>query len=217
MHMSKYPQLLFVLVTLLLCSSHAPARPQDASSIYGRVMLAEFVVPEEVINKFNVFKPSAPKPEETGLMNYLLADTETWVGPRQELETKKNPYTLVVIVTGKAVRDGDVITSWHSGWRLDDGVAKFQPFAGVMQTGVKAGQRVVITKAAPANHADENKPAHPMLALVRAENFEFESMKVQLWSGIGEATTMEKGVAFYGLWIGLGMLVALWWFRRRGY
>jgi hypothetical protein len=217
MNMSKYLQPLFVLVAVLLCSSDATARAKDAPSIYGRVMLAEFVVSNDVIEKFNAFKPSAPKPEETGLVNYLLADTETWVGPRQDLETSKNPYTLVVIVTGKAVRDGDVITSWHSGWKLEDGVAKFQPFAGVMQTGVKAGQRVVITKAAPANRTDENKPAHPVLSLVRSENFEFESMKVQLWSGIGEATTMEKGVAFYGMWVGLGMLVALWWFRRRGY
>lgn len=200
-----------LLATLSLpVLAQSPVGPSE----YGQIMIAEYEVPPEKIAEFAAFKTSAADPNESKLINAMLADTEDWVGPTQTLDPGTNPYTLVVTITGKAVADGDIRSLWQSGWMLDDGTKKLVPFPGLSKDRVKAGEAVSLVRQSPPSQFTERKSVSPVLALVSADNLEFESMKIQLWAGIGEASKGETSVAFYGLWVGLSMLALFWWFRR---
>lgn len=190
--------------------AQSPVGPSE----YGQIMIAEYAVPPEKVAVFAAFKPSAADPNESKLINAMLADTEDWVGPEQTLDPGTNPYTLVVTLTGKAIADGDIRTLWQSGWMLDDGTKKLVPFPGLSKDRVKAGEAVSLVRQSPPTRFSEIKNVSPVLALVSASNLEFESIKIQLWAGIGEASRGETSVAFYGLWVGFGMLALFWWFRR---
>lgn len=200
--------MLFMLTLPTLAQS--PVGPSE----YGQIMITEYEVPPEKIAAFAAFKPSAGDPNESKLINAMLADTEDWVGPAQTLDPGTNPYTLVVTITGKAIADGDIRSLWQSGWMLDDGTQKLVPFPGLSKDRVKAGEAVSLVRQSPPSQFTERKSVSPVLAMVSADNLEFESMKIQLWAGIGEASRGETSVAFYGLWVGLGMLALFWWFRR---
>ena len=97
---------------------------------------------------------------------------------------------------------------------MDDGVKKLQAFPGLSKSGVKAGERLVMTKASLPSRFTESKEVSPVLGLANAKNFEFESVKAQLWSGIGTPTKTEVFFSLRWLLVGLVMLVVFWWFRR---
>ena len=126
-----------------------------------------------------------------------------------------NPYTIVLVLTGTARADGDVSTMWQAGWMLEDGVQKLQLLSGAAQSGVKAGQKVTITKAAPPGRFDDAKTVSPVLAMVKAQNITIESVQMQVWSGIGQATGIEKFFSAGWLLLGLVFLAVVWWLRRR--
>lgn len=201
-------------VSLAMAAMHASAQAPQHPSEYGKKMVAEYDLSSQQIAKFAAFKPSAPNPQESTLINALLADTEDWVGDVLKTDAASNPYTLVVTLTGKARADGDVTTLWQSGWQMEDGVKKLQAFPGLSKSGMKAGERLIITKASSPSHFTESKEVSPVLGLMNARNFEFESVKAQLWSGIGVPTKTEKFFSYYWLLAGLVMLVLFWWFRR---
>ncbi len=200
---------------LLVSAGPAPAEAPVGASQYGQIMIAEYDIPAQTIARFAAHAPSADDPNESKLINNLLADTEDWVGPAQTLDAATNPYTLVVTLTGKARADGDVATMWQSGWQMEDGTKRLNPFPGLFRSGVKAGESVVLVRPSPPTRLSANNLVAPVLGLVRADNFEFESVRVQLWAGIGNPTKTETAFAFYGLWIGLGMLALWWWWRWR--
>ena len=200
--------------SLALAVMHASAQAPQSPSEYGQKMIAEYDLSPRQIAKFAAFKPSAPDPKELPLINALLADTEDWVGDMLKADSAANPYTLVVTLTGKARADGDVTTLWQSGWLMDDGVKKLQAFPGLSKSGVKAGERLVMTKASLPSRFTESKEVSPVLGLANAKNFEFESVKAQLWSGIGTPTKTEVFFSLRWLLVGLVMLVSFWWFRR---
>lgn len=183
-------------------------------SEYGQILVAEYEVSSETVARFAAHRPSAGDPNESKLINAMLADTEDWVGPAQLMDASTNPYTLVVTLTGKARVDGDIHTLWHSGWRMDDGESKLLPFPGLSKTGVKAGEDVVIIRQSPPTSFSSNKTVAPVLALVRADNIRLESMKIQLWAGVGNPSKTEVAYSFHWLWVGLGMLLLFWWWRR---
>ena len=88
-------------------------------------------------------------------------------------------------------------------------------FPGLSKSGVKAGQHVIITKASLPSRFTESKEVSPVLGLANATNFEFESVKAQLWSGIGTPTKTEVFFSLRWLLVGLVLLVLFWWFRRQ--
>lgn len=203
--------LLVLFVPPVLSADTAPGKPGE----YGKTLVAEYTLPAEQIAQFAKFKASVPDPHESKVVASLLASTKDWSGNVLKPDIHKNPYTMVVTLVGTARANGDVATLWQSGWQGDDGVQRMVPLAGLSKNGVKAGERVTMIKAASPTSFSESKDYYPVLALVSADNFEFESVKVELWSGIGESTGVTRFFSATTLLVGLIFLVLVWWFRRR--
>lgn len=207
-----------ICVFLSLCALQAFAQTDPAKtqpSPYGKTLVASYAAPSDVIRKFNDFRPSASDPGESKVVNALLADTVGWIGKPLTADTSANPYTIVLTLTGTARADGDMASMWQAGWMLEDGMQKLQLLPGVAQSGVKAGQRITLTKAAPASRFDEAKTVSPVLAMVSAQNITIESAEMQLWSGLGESGWLENFFSLGGLLTGLVFLAVVWWMRRR--
>ncbi len=214
MPVSKFPGGTLLAAVLAFLSMTAGAQSPVGPSEYGQIMIAEYEMPPEQIARFAEFRPSAADSGESALVNALLADTEDWVGPEQTLDASTNPYSLVVTLTGTALADGDIRSLWQSGWRMEDGMTRLNAFPGLSKDRVKAGQTVTLIRQSPPTTFTSNPTVSPVLALVNMSNFRLETMTVQLWAGVGEATATETSLAFYGLWVGLGLLVLGWWWRR---
>ncbi len=205
----------YLLATFFFLSSAQAADQTSEASEYGDTLVKEFQLSAEQINKFSNFIPSKPDPHDIAVVNVLNADTEDWMGPAFLPETTKNPYTLVLTLEGTARTDGNIHTMWQSGWKKGDDGTKLFPFPGPWKQGVKAGEHVRITKAANSVSFKENKEVAPVLALVRADNFEFESAKVQIWSGFPKTSSVDLFFSFPGMFVGLAFFALVWWFRSR--
>ena len=203
---------------LLLCGLQAfaqtdPAKKQPGP--YGKTLVASYAAPSDVIRKLNDFQPSASDKGESKVVNALMADTAGWIGQPFTADTSTNPYTIVLTLTGTARADGDMASMWQAGWMLEDGMQKLQLLTGVAQSGVKAGQRITLTRAAPPSRFEDPKTVSPVLAMVSAQNIIIESAEMQLWSGFGQSGWLEKFFSLGGLFTGLVFLAVVWWMRRR--
>jgi hypothetical protein len=181
---------------------------------YGKTLLIDAVLPPSQLDKFQTFKPSKADPNESKLVNALQADTVDWFGDTVLANSSTNPYTLVVSIEGTAKADGDIATMWRAGWKLDDGSNKQQLLPGLAKTGVKAGQRVTMTRAAPPFRFDKDKNVAPMLSLVRADNVVIDHIQVQLWSGMGSPTGLQWFMNNRILLVGLVMVGVALVFRK---
>jgi hypothetical protein len=202
---------------LLLCALQALAQTNPVTtepSPYGKTLLASYAAPSDVIRKFNDFRPSASDKGESAWVNSALADTVGWIGKPLTAEPAGSPYTIVLTLTGTARADGDMSSMWQAGWMLEDGMQKPQLLPGVAQNGVKAGQRITLTKAAPTSRFDETKTVSPVLAMVNAQNITIESAEMQIWSGFGKSSWLENFFPLGGLLTGLVFLAVVWWMRR---
>ena len=204
-----YPALIAAIFGwLTLCFSVMPA-VAASSPKFGKTLAAEYNLPKEAIDKFAAFKPSKADKGSSAVENVLMADTETWNGPPLKVTAKSNPYTVAVTITGVALADGDMVTLWQKGWGMGDGATRLDVIAGLSKTGVRAGQRVTLTAASPNSFKDDRETALS-LALVNAKNINFESVQVQVWSGLANPTFMEilmslrwalVGVVFIAVWL----------------
>ncbi|MEP6506000.1 MAG: hypothetical protein ABJD97_21880 [Betaproteobacteria bacterium] len=181
---------------------------------YGKTLLVDVVLPPSQLDKFQNFKPSKADPNESKMLNALSADAVDWFGDTVLGNSTTNPYTLVVSIEGTAKADGDIATMWRTGWKLDDGSTKIQLLPGLAKTGVKAGQRVTMTRAAAPYRFDKDKNVAPMLSLVRADNVVIDHIQVQLWSGMGSPTGLQWFMNNRLLMVGLAMVVVALVFRK---
>lgn len=187
----------------------------EASGHWGKRLLSEQVLPPALMAKIAAFKPSKADPGESAIMNTMSADTVDWVGDTMPASPRGSPYTMVVTLVGTARADGDVATLWQSGWRLDDGSARMAAFAGLSRNGVKAGERVTLTRAALPITVKADREVAPALSLVRAANVDLQEVRVQVWSGLGSPTWQETLLSYRYALVGVVMLVlAMWWLRR---
>ncbi|MFZ6820606.1 hypothetical protein [Undibacterium sp. Ji22W] len=206
------------ILTLLLTvfsSSVTQARGKNVSSEYGRRLEVEMQLSGEELAKLAAFKPPAENLRALSPNQALTATTENWVGERLNASKDNGPYTMVVTITGKAKADGDAITLWNSGWFFGDQGARTTSFPGLTKLNVKAGERVEMTKAAQPTRFKESRAIQPMLELVKAENLEFESIKVQIWSGVGENSWRDILMAFRWLIGGIVFVALRWWWVKR--
>lgn len=179
----------FVLMFSLTASPIHAATP--GSSEFGQRLITTYELTPEDIAKFSAHKASEPNPQLSEIDNMLMAETVNWVGPAMLADSTINPYTLVVTLTGTVHATGDITTMWRAGWKMEDGVSKLWPLGGLSKSGVNSGEVVIITKAAPSTRFLSNERVQPMLSLVKAENIELESIKVELWSGVGNTSILE--------------------------
>ena len=72
-----------------------------------------------------------------------------------------------------------------------------------------------MSKATSPIRFKESRAVRPLLELVRADNFELESMTVQVWSGVGESSWQDILLSFRWLLGGLVFLLLRWWWVKR--
>ena len=139
---------------------------------------------------------------------------DDWQGAHMTMDSKKNPYTIVVTVEGTAKADGDVSMLWSTGWATSN-INKQQPAMGRPVTGVKAGEHVVVRRAGPPGQFTSDKDAAPLVSLMRVDNLSIEHVDVELWSGFAKLGWKDWLFSLQGLAIGGVMLVAAILFLRR--
>jgi hypothetical protein len=139
---------------------------------------------------------------------------EDWQGAHMTMDSKKNPYTIVVTVEGTATADGDVSMLWSTGWATSNS-NKQQPAMGRPVTGVKAGEHVVVRRAGAPGQFNADKDAAPLVSLVRVDNLRIEHVDVELWSGFARLGWKDWLFSLQGLALGGVMLVVAVLFLRR--
>jgi len=139
---------------------------------------------------------------------------DAWVGPSRTMDSRKNPYTIVVTVEGKAKADGDVSMLWNTGWQVE-GVNKQRPAMGRPVSGVHAGEHVVVRRAGSPNQFEVDKTVSPVVELMRVDNLEVERVDVEIWSGFAKVGWLDwlRSAPIWGF--GVVMLVIAWFFTRR--
>lgn len=211
-----------VLLFLVALAHGAPgmAAAGDHNRRFGKTLLVEHKLPDAAVRKFNTFKPSAPTPGESKLIDTMLADTEDWAGPEIDGRTTGNPYTIAILLKARARADGDATSLWQAGWRIESKFGgdemRMMPLAGLAKTGAKAGESLELAAAAIPTSFKEDRKAAPAIGLVNTRNLEITEVRVQVWSGQAETTFAETVLSFRWALVGL-VLIALWWFgfRRR--
>jgi hypothetical protein len=144
-----------------------------------------------------------------------------WVGPPQGAGIGRNPYTLVLTVSGKARTAGDVRTHWQAGWEVRETPNAtrelLMPVAALSSGSVSAGAPVTLTAAGgPVSFRGERHVA-PMVNLVSASNLEIGAVTLQVWSGSPPAAWSQWPVARAGTPAAALLLAAggwFWWRRR---
>jgi hypothetical protein len=187
---------------------------QQKNGKYGKVLVAEYRIPSDTVSKYAMHKPSKPRPGENKIESVLLADAEEWSGPFIDVKSASNPYTMVVTLTGTAQADGDALTMWQAGWRLDDREKRLTALSGLSKLGAKAGERFSVTAAATPTSFKEDRNVAVALGLVSARNVDINTVDVELWSGISNPSWLETLGAFSYLLVAL-ILAGLFWFWRR--
>ena len=202
-----------ILAAVMPAGSAEPPVAKNGQK-FGKTLVAEYEIPSETLVKFAAFKASKAQPGESALVNSLIADTESWRGTSFKVSSTANPYTVVVTVDGQAAADGDVATLWQAGWTLDDGVTRLGVIPNLSKPSAKAGEKVsLVGSAAPISFKDDREIA-VSLGLVSARNLGFDSVRVQVWSGIANPSFLQTLMSLRWLMLGLAAVVLTWWLRR---
>jgi hypothetical protein len=197
---------------LMFLPAHAASEKDQK---VGKTLVAEYIVPADTVAKFNAFVAAPPKMGEAPVMNVLMAEGEKWSGPQFRANSTTNPYRIAVTISGVVPASGGVATMWQAGWNLSDGEGRIAAFPGLTNSTLKAGDHVTLTSATAPMSFKEDRDVAVMLALVNARGFKFDSVRVQVWSGIPSASWHEMILSLPGLLTGIVMLLLFWWFRRR--
>ena len=203
----------------ILASADVRATGNEASSpepgLYGRTLLLDVRMSPDQLARYASHKASKPSPGESALVNAMIADTVEWIGSPIDTRVKDSPYTMVVTLTGTAREDGDVGTLWQSGWKFDDGTTRSTPFPGLSRNGVKAGERIEVTKPSSPISFKEDRSLAPVLSFVRSSNVDIDSVRLQVWSGMARTTPLQFLMAYRYALVGVVMLgLAMIWLRR---
>lgn len=204
--------LLFLLVQAPVFA--ADGIPKRDSHEFGKTLVDEYDVPEDVIYKYNNRTPAKQPNAGSPLINMMLSESVDWTTDIIDIDDKKNPYRMVVTVAGTAIADGDAISMWTSGW-MKDGTTKAQPLVGLSQHNVKAGERFVITAASNPSTFKDSQQLFATLGMVKTTNMTINAVHVQIWSGVASASFTQIFFSLQGLVVALILLGLGWYFKRR--
>jgi hypothetical protein len=196
----------------------ASSRGQPA---YGERLLAQYRLPADTVAQYASFSASPQLAGGSRRLQALLAEKVAWTGPTADVGVGRNPYTLVLTVSGAARVAGDVKSVWHTGWQVWESPQASHdvliPIAGIARQGVAAGTPLTLTATSgPVSFRGERSVA-PMVGLVSAENMDIHDVQLQVWSGTvpmhwpGRSASLTPLLFLGGL-----ALLAAWAWRRRG-
>jgi hypothetical protein len=196
------------------CLLALPAVGAAATSepgVYGKTLVGAYDLPPEALAKFEEFQ-AAKKGKPSG--GGMFADAEEWSGPVLTLSSEKNPYVIVVKVTGTAIADGDAASGWVASWRFENG-SPLSAVPPLVKKNAKAGDRVALEGASrPVSFKEDRSPA-PTVGYVESQNLKIDAVSIEVWSGVGSGGSwISKLFAWSPLLVGLVALGLAIWFRR---
>jgi hypothetical protein len=163
-----------------------PAGPPRARA-YGERLVAEYSVPAETVARYASFVPTPPSAAHSRRLHLQVADKVAWTGPLQAAGSARNPYTLVLTVSGVARAAGDVASLWQAGWEVRESAVAHRevtvPIAEIARAGVAAGTHLTLSAASTPMSFRDPRDMAAMVGLVSATNFDISDVRVQVWSG----------------------------------
>ncbi len=206
------PLVLAAVLAVVVCEARAqlPTKPGK----YGKTLLADVVLPPSQLDKFSAFLDTIAAANHGAQNGVMSGDTADWVGDAFLANSTTNPYTIVVSVEGTAKAAGDVVTTWNSGWRFEDGSNRYALMHGLSAFDVKAGEHVTMTAAATPSRFERDRNVAPLLSLIDAKNVTLDHVQVQVWSGLGSPGWLELLAAYRILIFGVVMLAVVLVFRK---
>jgi hypothetical protein len=205
---------LLLAASLALVALQASAELLTKPGPYGKTLLLDVVLPPSQLDKFSAFLQAQAGANHGAGNSVMFGETTDWLGDSMVANSTTNPYTMVVSVEGTARAAGDVVTTWNSGWRLEDGMTKLGLMHGLSAFDVKAGQRVTMTGAATPSRFERDRNVVPVLSLIDAKNVVIDHVQVQVWSGMGKPTPMQWLMSYWWLVFGVVMLGVTLVFRK---
>lgn len=205
----------FLTSLLGICLLWSASTAEAAPTRYGKELLGVYDLPEELISKMNGGgKPvGQAKPGESAIVSALLADSRgEWAGDEFRAPQKGNPYVIVIHAKVTAVADGDTNSLWETGWVIND--ATRVSLAPGFTKGSKAGAAGEFTVVSQPISVKEDRAMRPKIALKSSSNMKFDSVKVEVWSGLGGGSWLQRFWAFIPAFIGVVMLAWFVWSRR---
>lgn len=186
---------------------HAKESPTE----FGKQLVQVHELPVEALARFARHDAELKaKGKEPSFMDSGSVD---WAGPPLALPASGNPYRLVVRVAGSVPSAGDSASMWMAGWS-EEGATRGMAVTGTSSTGHAAGDRVTLTGASSPLSFKEDRNLQPVLMFLGASNQQVDSVSLEVWSGVGEASLTERLWAWSPLLTGLVFLGVFLWFRR---
>ncbi len=198
---------------LMLVAALPCAQAKDEAGAYGKTLEKIYDLSPETLAKFQRFQEKqAQKPGDKG--KGIYADTERWRGDELSLPTSKNPFTIVVKVSGVALADGDAGSRWQTGLQFD-GPSPISFLPELVHKGARAGQPVSMVGASKGVSFKEDRKAAPSLDFESSRNLRIDRVQVEVWSGIRKSTWLELLMSWSPILTGVVFLGVVLWFRRR--
>jgi hypothetical protein len=204
-----------ILASLLaLVAAEAAAQLPTKPGKYGKTLVMDVVLPPSQIDKYAAFLQDLAATNNGTANSVMFGSTADWQGDTLAATPGGSPYTLVVSVEGTARQAGDVLTTWNSGWKLEDGMTKSALMHGLSAFDVKAGDPVRMVATAAPSRFDRDKNVMPVLSLIEAKNISIEHVQIQVWSGMGGTTPLQWFTSYPFVWFGVVVLIVTLVFRR---
>jgi hypothetical protein len=188
-----------------------PGSAQAAETIYGKKLVATYELPVQIVAEMN---NAITASGSTGNDRGPFEKAKGWGSEEFSAPTSDNPYTLVVKVTGTAKSNGDAMTRWNAGWGVEGSGLGSSLITGVGKTEAKAGERIEATGSSKPLSFKTERKIGAQLGLFSASNIQLETVKVEIWAGLGKSTGIQKLFAWSPLLLGLVFLGVFLWFRR---
>ncbi|HEX7889807.1 MAG TPA: hypothetical protein VF522_10640 [Ramlibacter sp.] len=190
-----------LLVAFAACAAHA------AATQYGKTLVVTRDVPVEALAKFAAFNAKNRNRAD------LIPDTVDWAAEAMGAPPGGNPYTIVIKALGVVESDGEVSARWMPGWSID-GVVRGSLVPSTRMGGAKAGERIeLVTVSQPLSFKAEREVA-PVIGFAGSQNIRFDTVQVEVWSGVGKASFVQLLGAWSPLLVGLIFLGLFLWWRR---
>jgi hypothetical protein len=207
-----------LMVAAALAFFYAMPAASGQPRAHGRDLVAQYTLPADAVARYAALAATASRAESANERT-AWSDNAMWAGPLQKVGAGRNPYKLVLTVSGVARATGEIGARWQAGWEVRESpVASREVLMSLnaqQAGGTTAGAPVTLTAiGTPVTFRGERQVA-PLLNLVSATNLDINDVHLQVWSGSAPWVAWPGPAAPQPALLGLGTLCLLMWFFLR--
>ncbi len=176
---------LFLMALALLAAQALPARRGEPQA-FGQALVAQYRLGPDALERYAALAAGTAL-DEPRRENSRFVDEAPWVGPWQPVGIGRNPYTLVLTVSGAATAQGRVSAQWQGGWNVLESALVREVVLDLpdLSTTVAAvTEPVTLTASSGRVSFRGERTAAPKLGLVSARNLKIQDVQLQVWSGV---------------------------------